>query len=121
MSNTKTTRRSLLAGLPAAAAMVAPAAAIALPDPERSRRDEILERHLDVLSRLDDMPLEGRRKVLTAVTDAIETSMAEHSCDAELLALGPEFDEVFEDWWQRLEAGLSAEKRWRPSLSAAPG
>jgi hypothetical protein len=72
MSTTNTTRRALLAGVPAIAAAMTPAAATALPDPARDRRDAILDRHLDVLGKLDDMPLEDRRMVLTAITDALE-------------------------------------------------
>jgi hypothetical protein len=118
MSTTNTTRRGLFAGVPAIAVAAVPAAATALPDPVRDRRDAILDRHLDVIGRLDSMPVEGRRTVLTAVTDAIETSMGEHACDAELLALKPKFDEVFDDWWRRTEAAAdhqeAFERRYPP-------
>jgi hypothetical protein len=101
-SDATLSRRGLLAGAPALAATVAPA--VALPDPVRIRRDEILDRHLDTLARLDDRSPDDRRMILTAITDAIDCSMDEHDRDAGLLALQPRFNEVFDEWYGRFEA-----------------
>jgi hypothetical protein len=51
--------------------------------------------------------------------------MAERECDAELLALKPKFDEVFDDWWRRTEAraeyqdALDAELVRRTGMTSA--
>jgi hypothetical protein len=121
MNNHTMSRRGLLAGVPAIAVAVAPAVATALPDPESVRRDAILDRHLDVIGRLDSMPVEDRRMILTACTDAIKMSMEEHACDAELLALKPQFDEVFEDWWRRVEADTEYREAFQAELECRTG
>jgi hypothetical protein len=59
--------------------------------------------------------------ILTAITDAIEISIAEHACDADLLALKPQFDEVFEDWWQRAEAAAERQEAFEAELARRTG
>jgi hypothetical protein len=101
-------RRRLLASMPAVAAAAVPAAATALPalaaavpDPERDRRAAIIAAQLDSL---DALPNDQAHKVLTAISEVLKCGIRNHDHDAPLMALKPQFDEVFEDWWRRKEA-----------------
>jgi hypothetical protein len=101
-------RRRLLASMPAVAAAAVPAAATALPalaaavpDPERDRRAAIIAAQLDSL---DALPNDQAHKVLTAISEVLKCGIRNHEHDAPLMALKPQFDEVFEDWWKRAEA-----------------
>jgi hypothetical protein len=102
-----TTRRRLLASMPAAAAM-APAAATALPGLATAIPDyldgQTVRGLTEALNHLDKLPKGEANKVLTAIKESIECSMRNHAHDAPLMALKPQFDEVFEDWWKRKEA-----------------
>jgi hypothetical protein len=106
-TDTKLSRRRLLARIPAVAAAAVPAAAVALPGLATA-----VPGHLDgqqvrglaeMLNKLEKLPDDEARTVLTAITDAIECSMRNHEHDAPLLALKPKFDAAFEDWWARTE------------------
>ncbi len=132
-TDTNLSRRRLLASMPAAAAAMAPAAASALtglptgvviPAHLDARQ---FERHLDLLAMLDRLPNDEANKVLTAITEVIDCSMRTHAHDAELMALKPQFDAVFDEWWQRIEAQrrhlgeFNAELERRTGLTRAQG
>ena len=107
MKATLSRRRLLASSMPAVAAAAMPAAATALPALATA-----VPGHLDgqqvrglaeMLNKLEKLPDDEARTVLTAITDAIECSMRNHEHDAPLLALKPKFDAAFEDWWARTE------------------
>jgi hypothetical protein len=56
-----------------------------------------------MLDKLDKLPTGEANKVLTAITEVLECGMNSHAHDAELLALKPQFDAMFEEWWKREE------------------
>jgi hypothetical protein len=100
-NNSTMSRRGLLAGVPAIAVAVGPAAATALsglpaaiPAPTHDAA---------IQEMLGRMPPDERRAVLTAVKEAIECSMRCCEDDAELLVLKPEFDEVFDGWRRQFQ------------------
>jgi hypothetical protein len=112
-TDTNLSRRRLLASMPAAAAAMAPAAAVALPGLATA-----VPGHLDgqqvrglaeMLAKLEGLPKGEANTVLKAITEVLECGMNSHAHDAELMALKPQFDEVFEDWWTREET-----RKFRP-------
>jgi len=98
-------RRRLLARIPVVAAAAVPTAATALPGLAAAipddRRAAIIAKTLDSL---DELPAGEADKVLQAVKETIECGMRNHAHDAPLLALKPQFDQVFEEWWRQKEA-----------------
>jgi hypothetical protein len=111
-------RRRLLARIPAVAAAAVPATAVALPGFATA-----IPGHLDgqqvrglaeMLNKLEKLPDDEARTVLTAIVETIECSMRNHAIDAPLLALKPKFDAVFEAWWKRKEASKLHPKEYPP-------
>jgi len=106
-TDTNLSRRKLLARIPAVAAAAVPAAATALPGLSTAVPDHLdgqqVHRLAETLALLDKLPDGEARKVLTAITEVLNCGMANHTHDAELTALKPQFDMMFEDWWKREE------------------
>jgi hypothetical protein len=101
-------RRRLLARIPVVAAAAVPTAAAALPGLAAAVPD-----HLDVqrvrglaemLAKLEKLPNDEANTILKAITEVLECGMRNHAHDAELMALKPQFDDVFEHWWRQKEA-----------------
>jgi hypothetical protein len=67
-----------------------------------------------MLNKLEKLPDDEARTVLTAIVETIDCSMRNHAIDAPLLALKPQFDEVFEAWWKRKEASKLHPKEYPP-------
>jgi hypothetical protein len=106
-NTTDLSRRKLLASMPAAAAAMAPAAATALPGLATAVPDHLDGRKVrglaEMLAKLEDLPKGEANTILKAITEVLECGIANHAYDAELMALKPEFDEMFKDWWEREE------------------
>jgi hypothetical protein len=106
-SDTNLSRRRLLARIRAVAAAAVPATAVALPGLPTGVPDyldgQTVRGLTEALRHLEGLPAGEANKVLTAITEVLECSMANHAHDAPLLALKPEFDAAFEDWWSREE------------------
>jgi hypothetical protein len=114
-NTTTISRRRLLARVPAMAATMAPGAATALSGlPTDDWRAKAIADTLDMLPEDD----EEARKILQTISDCLKASMRDRANDAELLALKPQFDDVFDDWWSRHEA-WEAEKPQRAAFRAA--
>lgn len=118
MSTDTISRRRLLAYVPAMAAATAPTAATALPGLASAIPDHLDTRQVkglaEALSMLEKMPKGEANKVLTAIKESIELGMRNYAHDAELLALKPQFDEVFEEWWAREEGRRSHPDDYSP-------
>jgi hypothetical protein len=106
--NNEISRRAMLAGVPAVAVMAVPGTAHAA-----AGLATAVPNHLDAqgvkglaeaLERLDKLPTDFARQVLTAITKTLECSMDAHAHNAELVALGPQLDEALPESWQREEA-----------------
>jgi hypothetical protein len=62
-----------------------------------------------MLAKLEELPKGEANTILKAITEVLECGMNSHAHDAELMALKPQFDEVFADWWTREET-----RKFRP-------
>lgn len=108
-TDTKMSRRRLLAQAPIVAIAAVPTVAIAFPDvPDiaalmQGRPDWQIRGIVSMVDMLPQDPDETR-KVLTAICESIKVSMRARDADAELLALKPRFDEIFDTWCWRVEA-----------------
>jgi hypothetical protein len=111
-------RRRLLARIPAVAAAAVPAAATALPGLATAIPDHLDGQQVrglaEMLAKLEGLPKDEANRVLKAITEVLECGMNSHAHDAELLALKPQFDEVFEAWWKRKEASKLHPKEYPP-------
>jgi hypothetical protein len=109
---TNLSRRRLLASMPAAA--MAPAAATALPGLSTGVPDHLDGQQVrglaEMLAKLEGLPKGEANTVLKAITEVLECGMNSHAHDAELMALKPQFDEMFKDWWEREET-----RKFRPA------
>jgi hypothetical protein len=103
-------RRRLLASFPAVAATAVPAAATAL-----SGLPAAIPPHLDgrkieglaeMLAMLENMPPDEANKILDFLARAIGQARHDLAADADLMALKPTFDQMFDNWWTRWEDSM---------------
>lgn len=76
-----------------------------------------------IAAMLNHLPkdLEESRKIIQCISDSLKTAIEGRAADADLLALQPEFDEAFENWWQQWEASDRHHKAFEAELERRTG